>query len=180
MKNNKKIGGFKTKLFNVLQKDEQRQDLMYAKIKNGYVYASNGRILLKQNLQTFHEIDKEQADLIEGKTFHRDLLKQLWAFDVVEFKEHTICASSGGAYTEFDYSHKITSPNFEAVLLYSFNETKALSLDYKLLKTLCDAMDFDGFPYFYFAGENKAVTVCNGINQLDIQHGLIMPATIES
>jgi len=178
MKNTKKIGGFKTKIWNVLGKDDMSQSLMYAKVLNGYIYASNGKILIKQSLQEFHEIEKEQADIIEGKTFHRDLLKALWAFDIVAFDKDKIIASIGGAHTEFDYSPTITSPNFESVLTKSYEEIKQTSFDFKLLKTLCDAMDFDQFPKFYFGGENRAITVCNNIDELHIQHGIIMPASM--
>ena len=179
MKNTKKIGGFKTKIWNALGKDEMSQSLMYAKILNGYIYASDGKILIKQSLQEFHEIEKEQADIIEGKTFHRDLLKQLWAFDIVGFDHDKIRASIGGAHTEFDYSPTITSPNFEGVLTRSYIEVKQIAFNYKLLKTLCDVMDFDGSPKFYFAGENQAITVCNNIDELHIQHGIIMPTMIQ-
>jgi hypothetical protein len=178
MKNTKKIGGFKTKIWNVLGKDEMSQSLMYAKVLNGYIYASNGKILIKQSLQEFHEIEKEQADIIEGKTFHRDLLKQLWAFEVVGFDQDKIRASVGGAHTEFDYSPTITSPNFESVLTRPYGEIKQISLDHKLIKTLCDAMHFDGFPKFYFTGECTATTICNNIDELHIQHGIIMPASM--
>ena len=175
MKNNKKIGGFKTPLHKILTTDETRESLRYAKIHNGYVYASNGVCLVKQSLQDFHDLNPEECEFIEGKTFHHDLLKQLWNFQEVVFGPEKISATNGSSSSEFDYSTQIVSPNFEAVLLYSFEDVRSVKLNEKELKKLFAVMDFDVAPCFVFGGENKAVTVCNNIDELHIQHGIIMP-----
>jgi hypothetical protein len=178
MKNNKKIGGFKTPLFKILSTDETRESLRYAKIHNGYVYASNGICLVKQSLQDFHNITPEECKFIEGKTFHFDLLKQLWAFQQVHFEENKIVAYQGSSASEFEYSTQIVSPDFESVLLYSFENVKQIRLSEKELKQLFAVMHFDVSPCFVFGGENKAVTICNNIDELHIQHGIIMPASM--
>lgn len=175
MKNNKKIGGFKTPLFKILSTDETRESFRYAKIHNGYVYASNGVSLVKQSLQDFHLITPEECKLIEGKTFHFDLLKQLWAFQQVHFEENKIVAYQGSSASEFEYSTQIVSPDFESVLLYSFNDARSVKLSDKELKKLFAVMDFDVAPCFVFGGGNKAVTICNHIDELHIQHAIIMP-----
>lgn len=176
MRNNKKIGGFKTPLFKILSTDETRESLRYAKIHNGYVYVSNGVCLVKQSLQDFHSITPEECKFIEGKTFHFDLLKQLWAFQQVHFEENKIVAYQGSSASEFEYSTQIVSPDFESVLLYSFDEVKSVKLNDKELKKLFAVMDFDFGPRFVFGGENKAITICNHIDELHIQHAIIMPS----
>ena len=69
MKNNKKIGGFKTPLFKILSTDDTRESLRYAKILNGYVYASNEICIVKQSLQDFHDIDADECKLIKARHF---------------------------------------------------------------------------------------------------------------
>lgn len=178
MKNNKKIGGFKTPLFKILSTDDERESLRYAKILNGYVYASNGICIVKQSLQDFHDIDADECKLIEGKTFHYDLLKQLWAFEQVHFEADCIQAFNGSSRSEFQYSPDVVSPNFESALQYSFEDTRSVKLSDKQLKQLFAVMDFGVAPCFVFGGQNKAVTICNNIDELHIQHATIMPLTL--
>jgi hypothetical protein len=178
MKNSKKIGGFKTPLFKILTTDETRESLRYAKILNGYVYASNGVCLVKQSLQDFHGITPEECEFIEGKTFHHDLLKQLWNFQQVCFEEDKIHAFNGSSRSEFEYSPDVVTPHFEAALQYSFQDTRSVKISEKELKKLFAVMDFDVAPCFVFAGDTKAVTICNNIDELHIQHAMIMPFTL--
>ena len=145
MKNFKKTGGFKTPLFKALLADGMHEKLSYAFVSNGFVYASNGVILIKQSLSEIHEIDEDQQKFIDGKSFHLDLLKQLWKFKFVEFTENSIKAGDGKACGEFEYSTQIESPNFEALFNYS-GEIEAINqvgISPKQLTLLSDVMDLN-------------------------------------
>lgn len=180
MKNFKKIGGFKTPLFKALYNDDFRNELQHAYVRNGYVYATNATILVKQSLTEIHEIEPEQQAIIEGKNFHIDLLKQLWKFKSIEFKESGIIASDGKAWCEFEYSANCTMPNMEAVLkAHNVDvEMRQISFNPKQLQLLENVLDLSyssGALVMQFAGEDKAIRVFSSYDTMDIQTAIIMP-----
>lgn len=180
MKNFKKNGGFKTPLFKALYSDENRAELQHAYVRNGYVYATNATILIKQSLTEIHEIEPKQQAIVEGKNFHIDLLKQLWKFKFIEFKESGIVAGDGKAWCEFDYSYTCTMPNMEAVLKSQSGliELSKISFNPKYLALLENVMDLSyssGALVMQFAGETKAIQVFSSYDTMDIQLGIIMP-----
>lgn len=181
MKNFKKTGGFKTPLFKALLADGMREKLSYAFVKDGFVYASNGVILIKQSLSEIHEIDEDQQKFIEGKSFHHDLLKQLWKFKFVEFTENSIKAGDGKANGEFEYSTQIESPNFDILLSYEveMHAIRQMGIMPKQLSILSDVMDLhtygQGGVILKFVGHNKMAFAFASYDSIDIQIGLIMP-----
>jgi hypothetical protein len=83
--------------------------------KDGYAYASNVHVLIKQSLDDYCQV--VHKELLEGKCLHRDSFKNIREFDIVEATEDGVDCSNydNGKKAVFAYSNQV-SPNFEAVL----------------------------------------------------------------
>jgi hypothetical protein len=182
MENLKKINGLKTPLHKILSNDEMRQSLNYAYFINGFVYATDSKILIKQSLEKVHQIDPNQIMNLEGKALSKDALKQMWAFDVFDWKEDKVICNKGRATAEFYYQNGLTPPNFELILTQEskYNFDGVIGINANLLNTLSLVMAFDASIQNHnltleISTQNSRIVVTSVHVNKDIQVGIIMP-----
>lgn len=176
------IGGFKTQIWKACSNDNLRPVLCHAFVRDGFIYATNSYIAVKQSLEHIHGIQTEERSIIEGKYFSVHLLKQLEKCNIVVFKEdgiHTECGSTKAVYqySECDGFY----PNVDAVLpsADAFTEVSFIGFNPKHFKIMSEAMmtDTDQFR-FDFTGTQRAIVVtANGYDR-DHQIGILMPLTL--
>ena len=180
-----KIGGFKTQLWHACGNDELRPVMNYAHVKDGYIYATDAHILVKQSLRGVHVLDETQCENLEGKFFHKDLLKLLDKQEVVMFEKDGISISSFGIekslipYSECD----IKFPNCDAVIPASSQITAVdfVGITPKILARLIKSMYKSGFGYrFTFYGKMRAILLNSGEFDRSDEIGLIMPTNTEN
>lgn len=186
MENTKKIGGFNTPVFKILEKDGIRENLSYAYVKNGYLYCTDAHILLRQKLSIFG-IDDEQAKTIEGKSFHRSTLETMWKFDQVIFTEDYIECSKDKSHAKLSYGilSSENMPDIEGLLNLKLKRQKqeinSIAFNVQLLKTLTEAMLFqessinNQIVLEFFENINSGIIVKSTRFDYDEQIGMIMP-----
>lgn len=92
---------FKTKLHEVTANDSLRPMLQCVHFKNGFAYASNSHVCIKQSLEYHSVIDVEK---LEGKAIHRDSYAAAMKFDYVIATEDGLdCSGTNGQKAFFDY-----------------------------------------------------------------------------
>ena len=176
MKNYKKAGGFLTPLFKICSTNEQREKLNYAFVKDGFVVASNGICLIKQNLKSIHDMDDSQIQLIEGKSFHRLLLKEMWKCDTILFHEDFIEGFVKNVRLTFNYSIQVEPYDFVNILSgHEINEVLRIGIQPKQVSILYDVMSGNGNIIFDFNGTEKAIKVYFNKETISDEVGIIMP-----
>jgi len=185
MKSKVKIGGFRAKIWNACGADHIRPVLSYAHVKDGYIYATNAHILIKQKLTAVHGIDEEQASHLEGKFLHRELLKELDRYDVVQFEKDSIYATKSGVETRFKYSFfDGVFPNCDAVIPSTdkIEAVENIGVNHAILKELTSAMYKNDIPKhrLTFHGSNRGIIVTNEELSRDEELGIIMPVMLNN
>ena len=181
-----KIGGFKTQIWHACGNDEIRPILNHAHVMNGFIYATNGHILVKQSLKNVHGLDDEQVAHLEGKSFHKDLLQVLDKQNEVTFKADGIHIKGKGIGSAvIEYSDLVGKfPNCYNVIPRA---ELAESVDYigmsvQKINNLIKAMSFSPNNHFRFTfyGKDRAILVRGEEFDLNDEIGLIMPCRTEA
>jgi hypothetical protein len=87
---------------------EGHHSLEYIHFINGYAYASNGHVLIKQSIDYLNIINKE---CLNGKAIHKDLFKDLCKLTTAEATETAIYAKD----MVFPYK-EVKTPDFERIM----------------------------------------------------------------
>lgn len=180
MKKSTKIGGFKTQIWKVLSNDRLRPALCHAFVQNGFIYATDAYIAVKQSLYHIHDLDAEEREAIEGKYFSEYLLKQLEKCEIVQFKKdgiHTVCGNTKAVY-QYNDCGSDQYPNVDAVLPArdKIEEVSSIGFNPTFFKAMSDVMmKNDNRFRFEFNGPNKAIVVTAEGYDREHQMAIIMP-----
>ena len=169
---------FTTKLYECCANDELRPMMQCVHFNNGFAYASDGMIMIKQTLDLHSILNKEN---LEGKAIHKDSYKVIMSFDFAEANPDGIyCKSTSGQNAVFGYFDPLgeKTPNFEAML----NRKGLTSLTFiginpesfaRLSKAIYNP---NNNMRMQFTGINTAILIdCPGI---DGQEAIVMPKII--
>lgn len=108
---------FNTKLHECCGTDPIRPAFQCVYFKNGFAYATDGYVCIKQTLTLQGVFGVEN---LEGKAIHRDSYKDIMGFEEVECNEDGIeCCNANGQKVFFEYypeNPDNPAPNFEAYL----------------------------------------------------------------
>jgi len=133
---------FTTKLYEVCADDKLRPLMQCVHFKDGFAYASNGYISIKQTLELHSVMNKE---LLEDKSIHKDSYKAIMAFEIAECNEEGIyCKNTSGQTAFFGYFDRMGEmiPNFEKAMQTGKGLTSLsfIGLDPDLLNKLSKAI----------------------------------------
>lgn len=174
-------GGFKTPIWKATGTDALRFAMMCAHVSNGYIYATNACILIRQKLDAVHKISEEEIKYLEGKFLHRELLKELECYEYIRFEADGIHASKSGVICKFKYSEEVKYPNCEAVIppAESSDVVTHIGVNTKLLAlvTECLSPQVSGHK-LTFSGTDKAIIVTGAEFSRNEELGLIMPTKV--
>ena len=168
---------FTQKLHKVCSNDELRPIAMCVHFKNGFAYAYDGYIAIKQSLEYHTILGKEH---LEGKSLHRDSYEAVMKFEIAECDDNGIsCKSTDGqvAYYEF-FDRKGEMPDFDKVFRPTgMKSIEFIGLNPKYLIRLHEGMHSPTNQMrLEFQGVDKAVLVsCPDIPD---QEGIIMPVSL--
>lgn len=107
---------FTTKLYEVCSNDSLRPILMCVHFNNGFAYASDAHMVIKQSLDYHTILEKE---LLEGKSIHMDNYKAIMGFETAKCTEKGVeCKDSDGRVAFYEYFDrgKDGLPNFDEIL----------------------------------------------------------------
>lgn len=108
---------FTTKLHLACSTDENRPLMGCVHFNNGFAYASNGSILVKQTLSYHSILDPENLD---GTSLHRDNYANIMQFEISRATPDGVhCTNKDGRTAFFEYYDRKGQeiPDFESVLV---------------------------------------------------------------
>lgn len=169
---------FKTKLYEVCCDDELRPVMVCVHFKNGFAYASNGCMVVKQSLE-YHTI--KGIEFLEGKSLHKDNYKAIMGFEVAECNEEGVaCADSDGRTAFFEYFDLkgANMPNFEEVLKpIGQKSIEFIGINPEYLAKIGKAMHVPTNALrLQFQGVDKGILI--DTPDIENQWALLMPAII--
>lgn len=169
---------FTTKLYEVCASDELRPIMVCVHFKDGFAYASDGHMLVKQSLE-YHTI--LGIDFLNGKSIHKDNYKAIMGFETAECNEDGVaCSDSDGRTAFFEYFDiKDTAvPNFDAVLKPTGQKSiEFVGINPEYLAKIGKAMHVPSNIFrLRFQGVDKSILI--DTPEIENQWGLLMPAVI--
>lgn len=183
MADKKKKYTFNTKLYECCaHNDDIRPMMKCVHFENGYAYASDGGVCIKQSLSFQSILLPEELD---GKSMHKDNYKAVMAFEIAECTDTGIeCKNADGQAAFFEYytprnGEKI--PDFEAILKPKKGITNLSFIGYhadrfsKLMKALYAP---EGNIRLQFTGIDTGILI--DVVGLDEQQAVIMPTILNS
>ena len=117
---------FMTPLHLACSDDELRPAFQYIHFKDGWAFASNTYILVRQSMENY--CSALNKDLLNGKAIHADAFKKILKYDTVEVTDKGINAlKNNGEKAFYPFADEgIKAPNFQSVIDRGFkNDTIA-------------------------------------------------------
>lgn len=173
---------FNTKLYECCATDELRPVMQCIYFNNGFAYASNGIVCIKQTM-SFHSVIA--LENLDGRLLHRDSYKTIMGFEFAEANGSGIeCWNTNGQKAFFEYfepgpNDKI--PNFEAMINPKRGLTSLSFIGFnpgefdKLVKALYAPA---GNYRLQFTGIDSPILV--DVVGIDDQWGIIMPIILNN
>lgn len=92
---------FNTKLFECCSNEKLRPVFQCVHFENGYAYAADGQVAIKQTLSFQSIVNPENLD---GKSIHKDSFKQIMSFEIAEAGTDGVeCWNENGQHVFFEY-----------------------------------------------------------------------------
>lgn len=151
--------------------------------KDGFAYASDSCILVKNELSACSTIEEQQLQLLDGKLLHYSHYKDILKYDVIEISEEGIEAKKNGQKAFFYFNTTEKFPDAEKVINDALSstpvQTSQFALNIELLAKLKKALCTNGEIKFTYKGEYKAM-ICENLHSDYLNCiGIIMPCSID-
>ncbi len=88
----------------VCTEDEMRPNMALIQIQDGVATATNGHCLVKIDLSKTSSLAKDILDPLNGKFIHKEVWKEIWKCDGLEFTEDTIICYKDGIKKIFEFA----------------------------------------------------------------------------
>jgi hypothetical protein len=169
---------FKTKLYEACSSDELRPVLMCVHFKNGFAYASDAHMVVKQSLE-YHAI--QEPLFLEGKCIHKDNYKAIMGFEIATCNEDGVsCSDSDGrtAFYEYFDTKGVPPPNFDEVLKPTgCKSIEFIGINPDFVERIGKALHTpSGTLRFQFQGIDKGVLI--DTPEIENQWAILMPVFI--
>src|ERR1700739_1160684 len=121
--------------------DDLRPVLSLIEIKDNIATATNAHIMIRVNLAKTTELTEDTLKILNGKYIHKNVWKEIWRCDKLEFTEtNIICHKQDVKYT-FDYSQPTMSFAKEEGLVQIIEEAgvqtrEMICYNYAFIKTI--------------------------------------------
>lgn len=171
---------FTTKLYEVAASDELRPIMSCIHFKEGYAYASDGHIAIKQTLE-LHTI--LQPEYLDGQSLHRDSYKAIMTFDKATADDSGItCTSATGQeafFPYFEFSENEKAPDINSIIPTRTGSVQLsfIGINSQFLARLGKALHNPGNNMrLQFTGIDRAIMV--DVIGVEDQQGIIMPVIL--
>lgn len=174
-------------IHNCCDTDDLRPNMHHVYFKDGFAYATNAHVLMKESLSVVHGFDEDQIKLLDDKYIHRNSFKYLKGGLVYIITEKGIDAiyKNGSELTiKFNEIENFKYPNCSAVLDRAIKSTQEddkqdfdLKINPKLLKTFISCLNTVDEAVFLRkpSRKNEAIVVGFSGYKLEERSALIMP-----
>jgi hypothetical protein len=163
-----KLTAFASPLWKACERDKNnlRKNLEYVWFLNGYAYATNGKVLIKQELRINHV---QYMELLNGHGIHWTVFKKLMNYPDVVADFEGIKTPDGVLYP---YAIPELKPyNFDAYIIDPYlggEPVNVLGIDYKLISCAGECLyGRDHLLKLEFNGESCLIRVTNITENID-------------
>lgn len=166
-------------------KDELRPAMNHIYFENGFAYASDGHILVKNKLEECSSITYDQIELLHDKFLHREHYKDILKYDVIEVSDEGIEARKGTekVFFYFTIDETLKFPSAEKLMQDTFNKqnvnTSRIGFKLECLDRLRKSLHESDNCEFRFKGDSINTTVILESISESASIGLIMPIRID-
>lgn len=165
--------------------DELRPAMNCIYFKDGFAYATDGHILVKNRITEFSGLEEAEITALDGKMLYRDFYRDMLKYDSLLIAEDGIECHKGTdkAFFYFSvFSSDVKYPNAEKVLQEALNKQTVplpqFSFDIKLMMRLNKALYECNRCTATFKGTNQPI-LFDSMNDEVSSVGLIMPCYSE-
>ena len=127
-----------------LKGDEYRKEMECIYFNNGFAYATNTRILVRNRISEISGLNEAEIEALNGKFLHADFYKDMLKYDNIMIAEDGIECTKGNDKVFFYFSMFEKYPSAEKVLQDALNRdtvpTPQVSFDMKLMQKLNKAL----------------------------------------
>lgn len=179
----KKKNTFNTKLYECCSDDKLRPAFQCVHFKNGYAYATDGKIAIKQPLTFQSVVDIDELDNV---SIHKDSYKAIMGFEIAQANTEGVeCMNENGQQAFFEYYHPTEGeimPDVEKMI----NSKKGLTsltfigidpdLFIRLKRALVVPKDCE--IKCQFTGISSAIII--EVTNVDEQQAILMPTVLNA
>lgn len=159
--------------------DNLHPSLSCVYFKNGFAYATEAHILVKNSLQECSSLSDEQIELLDDKFLPSKSFANILKYDTIIVSEDGIEATKNTDKAFFYFAKDLNFPNAEKVIQDSLNKQKVptpeIGLSIEKLVKLNGALSGSDQCKMQFTGENSVI-ILQSMEQSSL--GIIMPITI--
>ena len=160
--------------------DELRPALEHIYFKDGYAYASNAAVLVKNCIEDICFVCANQRQLLNGKLLHKDHYKEILKYNTITISEEGIeCVdrkSSRKAFFYFAKEGEYKYPDAEKVLQNALNakntSVSEIGIKGNLIKIINNALFESDMCKFQFKGIGNPIVLQSTTSR---SIGIIMP-----
>lgn len=162
-------------------KDMLRPAITCIHFKDGYAYATDGYVLVKNFLLECTTIPEDQIEKLNGKNLYRESYKEILKYDTIKVSEDGIEATRNGEKSFFYFSDMdgCTYPDAEGVIQNALNSPSVpmnqIGLNTENLIKLNKALHGSNACKYQFTGEYRPI-ILQSVEGASI--GIIMPCTL--
>jgi hypothetical protein len=178
-----KTKNFRKKISLACGTDDLRPSMTHLHFKDGFVYATDAHILLKQNLKA-HAFTDDEIELMNGKFLHAAAFNEVYRYDSVTVTEQGFICRKGPVktiveFTPFDGKY----PDADAVIPTGpVSPIDSIGLNMALIKKVEQlTLSYTKNVKAHFRGKNKAI-IFTPIDSDDLEPNadliLLMPVAI--
>lgn len=175
---------FQSPLHLACSNDSLKPALNYVYFQEGYAWATNGHILVRQSLSKFHNFDETQIEILNGKQLHKDVYKLILRHNFIRVRYEGIeTLVSGGHEILFRWAKiPVNPPDHKAAIQNSvkhIEDVNKIGVNLKYLDIIGKILAPPSKEVrLSFTRENGAIFVSD--NRIDIKDnfGLVMPVMI--
>lgn len=156
-------------------KDKSRPNMQCVHFLNGYAYASDSHILIKQSLELNNQV--VGYELLECKSIHKESFKEIRKFDIVEVTEDGFDCTSEGRKAFFPFTNIDVSeiPDFDSIIPKNSVNLSEIGVSPRYIGILEKAMAGGNKIKMHFTGVNTGILFTSLDADFKDQVALIMP-----
>lgn len=177
-KENKNNFDKRVKMHLACEKNELRKKMECIHFKNGFAYASDGYILVRNRISEISGLEEHEIAALDGKSIHADFYKDMLKYDNIMIADDGIECSKGDNKAFFYFSKFNEYPNADKVLQDALNMQTTpmpqIKFDMYLMQRLNNALYNSDKCVATFKGTNKPI-VFTSIDDNVSSIGMIMP-----
>lgn len=190
MRTKRIIKNFQSRVDYACGNDDLRPVMSNIYFENGFLYATDAHIAIKQSLR-LHQFEDSEIEILNGKMIHRKQFMEIYKHDLIRVEEDGILCRSNGIKVKYLWSDSDNKfPSVEKVLQDSMESTEivptnSIFASVSLIAKFKDIFVFDNYGHgceLHFKKDKKAIllTPCYYDNRKADQIGLLMPVDAKS